>query len=213
MSMSEQPFVITVGHQLGSGAALVGQKLAERLAIPFVDRDILKNVAARLHLPETELQDREQRLRAPWEALLWAAECLDPGMSVFADQYVPTDQELFEFESEYIAAIAAKKSAIFLGRCGQYILRRHPRHFKLLVYADPPARLKRLGELYHLSPAEAEKKLDQSDRERAAYIQQFTRQNWLAPQLYDLCINTSTLGVDKTVEIVLACVEAKFRPA
>jgi CMP/dCMP kinase len=209
--MQAQPIVITIGHQIGSGGASVGQKLAERLAIPFIDREILKNVAMRLHVPETELAGREQRLRPRWETLSWAAECLDPGKSFFADKYVPTDKELFEFESEYIACIAEKNSAIFLGRCGQYILRDHPRHFKLLVYADSPARIKRLSEMYRLTPAEAEKMLDVSDRERAAFILQFTRQNWLAPQHYDLCVNTTTVGVEKTVEFVLACLQDKQR--
>jgi cytidylate kinase len=189
----------------------VGQKLGERLGIAFIDREILKNVAARLHVAEAELEGREQRLTSFWQSFAWAAECIDPANSFFADKYVPTDQELFAFESEYIACIAEKNSAIFLGRCGQYILHQHPRHFKLLVHADLPARIKRLCEMYHLSPMEAEKRLDVDDRERSAYIYKFTRQNWLEPRLYDLCVNTTTVGLDRTVELVLAAIQNQAR--
>jgi CMP/dCMP kinase len=206
--MDVQPLVLTIGHQIGSGGAAIGQMLAEQLAIPFFDREILKSVAARLRVPETELAGREQRLSPLWDSLARAAECLDPGKSFFADQYVPTDKELFEFESDYITCIAEKNSAIFLGRCGQYILRRHPRHFRLFVQADLPARIQRLGQMYGWAPAEAEKRIDSNDRERAAYIHQFTKQNWLAPQHYDLCVNTTTVGLQKTVEIVMACLQA-----
>jgi cytidylate kinase len=209
--MQEQPVVITIGHQIGSGGAYVGQKLAERLGIPFIDREILKNVAARLHVAEAELEGREQRLTSVWQSFAWAAECIDPAKSFFSDKYVPTDQELFDFESEYIACIAEKSSAIFLGRCGQYILRQHPRHFRLLVLADLPARIKRMCEMYHLSPMEAEKRLDVDDRERSAYIYKFTRQNWLEPRLYDLCVNTTTVGLDRTVELVLAAIQNQAR--
>jgi CMP/dCMP kinase len=211
MQMQAHTVVITIGHQIGSGGAYVGQKLAEQLAIPFIDREILQNVAARLHVAEAELAGREQRLRSFWQSFAWAAECLDPAKGFFADKYVPTDTELFEFESDYIACIAEKNSAVFLGRCGHFILRERLRHFKLLVHAEVPARIQRLGEMYGWSPAEAEKMIESNDRERSAYIYKFTRQNWLEPRQYDLCVNTTTVGLDQTVELVLAGVRDKAR--
>ncbi len=207
--MQEKPSVITIGHQIGSGGAYVGQKLAEQLGVPLIDREVLKNVAARLHLAEDELAEREQRLTPAWQSFSWAAEHTDPAKSLYADSYMPTDKEVFDFEAEYIVGIAKKQSAIFLGRCGYYLLRDHPRCFRLLVHADLPARIQRVCELYRLSPVQAEKMIDLNDRERSAYIYKFTRQNWLEPRQYDLCVNTTTVGLDKTVEIVLACVEGK----
>jgi CMP/dCMP kinase len=209
MHMDTQPLVITIGHQIGSGGAYVGQKLAERLNLPFIDREILREVARRLHVAEGELEGREERLRSVWQTFSWAVACADPATSLFADQYVPTDQELFDFESEYITCIARERSAVFLGRCGHHILRQHKNHFRLLLYADVPFRTRRLGELYGWSAAEAEKKLEANDRDRAAYIRRFTGGSWLEPGLYDLCLNTSTLGLDKAVELALACVQGK----
>ncbi len=207
--MQEQPGVIAIGHQIGSGGAYVGQKLAEQLGVPFIDREILRHVAARLHLAEEELAGREQRLTPAWQSFSWAAEHIDPAKSLFADSYMPTDKEVFDFEAEYIVGIAEKQSAIFLGRCGHYLLRRHPHCFRLLVHADLPARIQRLCELYRLSPAKAEKMIDLNDRERSAHIYKFTRENWLDPRQYDLCVNTTAVGLDRTVEMVLACVDDK----
>ncbi len=212
--MTEQPWVITIGHQIGSGGAYVGQKLAEKLSAPFLDREILRSTAARVHMGEHELEGREQRLTPLWQSFAWAAQRLDPAQSVLDDQYVPTDAELFQFEAEYIARIAEKNSAIFLGRCGFYILRRHPRHFRLFVHAERPARVKRLGEMYGWSAAQAEKMIDLNDRERGAYILNFTRQNWLDPRQYDLCVNTTLVGLDCTVDLVLGCAtDKRFGPA
>ncbi len=106
--------------------------------------------------------------------------------------------------------IAEKTSAIILGRCGRYILRDHPRHVSVLVHADMAARIKRVGELWHMSGDEAKKCIETNDKERTAYIRTFARQDWLDARLYDLCIHTSSVGLDTSVTLVLACITAKI---
>jgi cytidylate kinase len=209
--MSDKPGIITINHQVGSGAAYVGQKLSERLGIPFVDRQILKQVAARLKVAEAELEDREQRLQTFWQSFSRTAEYMTD-LHLVSDKYVPSDRDLFESEAEAIRSIAEKSPAIFLGRCGGYVLRQHPRHFCLLLMADLPARIKRMGELYGLLPEAASQALATNDRERTAYIQTFTRENWLDVRLYDMCVNTTRVGLDQTVELVLACLASLPQP-
>jgi CMP/dCMP kinase len=208
--MVDKPFVITISHQVGSGGAYIGQKLSERFGIPSIDREILKRVADQLNLAEAELEHREERLSSFWQSFARLAEFMDPAKSLSADRYVPTDEELFRFECATIARIAEQKSAIFIGRCGRYILRDHPHLVSVLVHADVPARVKRLGELYRLSEDEAKKMIEANDRERTAYISFFTKQDWLDARLYDLCVNTSSVGLDNAAKLVLACVEAKI---
>jgi CMP/dCMP kinase len=204
-------FVVTLSHQLGSGAAAVGQKLAERLEIPCLDREILHRASQQLYLAETDLAGREQRLSSFWQSFARIVELTDPARSLSADKYVPTDRELFQLESDTIGRVAQQHSAIFIGRCGRYILRDYPCHLGVFLHAARPARVRRLAELYHLTPEQAEKLLEENDRERAAYIQTFTRQNWLDARLYDLCLDTSSLGLDQTVELIAAGVAAKRR--
>jgi CMP/dCMP kinase len=209
--MSDKPSIITINHQVGSGAAYVGQTLSERLGIPFADRQILKRVAARLKIAEAELEDREQRLQTFWQSFAQAAEYMTD-LPLVSDRYVPNDRDLFESEAEAICSIAEKSPAIFLGRCGGYVLRQHPHHFRLLLLADLPARIQRMGKLYGLSPEAASQALATNDRERTAYIQAFTRENWLDVRLYDMCVNTTRVGLDRTVELVLACLASPPQP-
>jgi cytidylate kinase len=207
--MNCRPFVITLSHQLGSGAAYIGQKLSERLAVPCLDREILYQVSKQLHLAETELADREQRLSSFWQSFSRIVELMDPYRSLADERYVPTDRELFQLESDTISRIAEKSSAIFIGRCGRYILRDHPCQISVLLHADRAARVRRLAELYHLTPEEAGKLTETNDHERTAYIQTFTRQNWRDAALYDVCLNTTSVGLDQAVELILTCVTAK----
>lgn len=205
-----KPYVITISHQIGSGGAAIGQRLSERLQIPFIDREILRLVSQKLHIAEAELEGREERLSSFWQSFGRVADMMDPARSLAADHYVPTDAELFQTESDTISRIAANSEAILIGRCCRYILREHPCHFSLLVHAEQPARVERLCALYHISAQQAGKMIESNDRERSAYIRAFSREDWLDARLYDLCLNTSSTGLDQALDVVNAAIYAKL---
>ncbi len=210
MKLLEETYVITISHQIGSGGAAIGQKLSERLGIPFLDREILQRVAQRLHVAEEELEGREERLSSFWQSFGRIVELMDPAQNLMPAHYIPTDKELFDTEADTIRRIAENSRAILIGRCCRYILRDHAHHFSLLVHANRQARLERLRCLYHVSPPEAERMIEANDRERSAYIHTLTREDWLDARLYDLCVNTSSTGLDEAFEIVLAAAKAKL---
>lgn len=203
-------YVITISHQLGSGGAYLGQILSEQLGIPFFDREILKKVADQLHMEETELEYREERLTSYWQSFARVAALSDPVGCLSLEHYQPSDQELFQLESQTIMRIVKESSAIFIGRCGRYILRDHPDHFSILVHSDLPARIERIQQLFCLTPKDAKKLIETNDRERAAYIRAFTHQEWLDARLYNLCVNTARIGFDKTADLALACLANKI---
>jgi cytidylate kinase len=210
--MGNKHLAITISHQLGSGGAYLGQKLSERLGLPFIDRDVLKKVAEQLNLAEGVLDGREERLSTFWQSFMRIAAFTDPVGCLSLDSFTPSDRDLFKLESDYIGRIADKSSAIFIGRCGRYILRDQPGHFSILVHADLPDRIKRIQQLYCLGEEEAKKLIETNDRERTAYMRAFTRQDWLDARWYDLCVNTSSLGLEKVVEITLALIKESAGP-
>jgi CMP/dCMP kinase len=199
--------VVTISHQVGSGGLYIGQKLSDHLQIPFLDREILQQVSHQLNIAETEVQYREERLSSFWESFSRMMMLTSP--VPVADQYIPTDRELYQVECETIGRIAEKSSAIFLGRCGWYTLRGLPEHFSLLLHAGLPFRVKRVGELYRLTAKQATEFIEENDRDRSAYIQSFTKKNWLDATNYDLCIDTSRMGLDAAMDLVLTAIKAK----
>lgn len=78
----------------GSGGAYIGQKLSSRLGVPFLDREIIKEVARRLNLAEAELADREERLSSFWQNFANMVVLTDPAASL--QQYIPSDRDMFE---------------------------------------------------------------------------------------------------------------------
>ena len=209
--MAIKPYSVTISHQLGSGGAYLGEKLAGRLCIPFLDRDILKEVARQLDLAEAEVAKREQRLSSFWQNFARVAILSDPALGMVVQPYIPSDSDVFQLECTTIQRIAEKSSAVFLGRCGYYVLRNHPRHASILVTAEQPARINRLRELYKLSEAKALDLIKTNDQERANYIRTLTKQNWLDARHYDLCVNTSAVGWDCAVDLAEKCARTKLQ--
>ncbi len=206
----EKQILVTISHQLGCGGAALGQKLSERLGIPFFDREILKKVAEELNLAEEVVEGREERLSTFWQTYSRLAARSDPAECLSPQYFDPDDRELFKVEAECILQIAEHGSGVFLGRCGRYILKGRPGLFNILVHANLPDRIRRVQELFCLEEAEAKKLIAQNDRDRDAYMRAFARRDWLDARWYDLCINTSSLGPEKSLAAALLGIQEKM---
>ena len=209
--MENEDLAITISHLIGSGGAYVGEKLADRLGIPFLDREIIQSVAQQLNILESEVERREERLTTFWDNFNRSMIGLSPIIIAEFPQLAPSDFELFKTECETIQKIASKSSAIFLGRCGWDILKNHPNHVSILLTANHSDRVKRLCTLYELTEQDARKLIKTNDQERDAYNKKFTQKNWVDARYYDLCVNTSSTGWDGAVEIAEKCILAKIK--
>lgn len=209
--MENEDLAITISHLIGSGGAYVGEKLADRLGIPFLDREIIQSVAQQLNILESEVERREERLTTFWDNFNRSMIGLSPIIIAEFPQLAPSDSELFKTECETIQKIASKSSAIFLGRCGWDILKNHPNHVSILLTANHSDRVKRLCTLYELTEQDARKLIKTNDQERDAYNKKFTQKNWVDARYYDLCVNTSSTGWDGAVEIAEKCILAKVK--
>jgi cytidylate kinase len=91
---------------------------------------------------------------------------------------------------------------VIVGRGGQCLLQGRSDVFHVFVYAPREERLRRLRE--RLGPgAEIELVLEETDRERTAYVRRHFGQSWLDPRLYHLMVNAS-LGEEAAVSAILA---------
>ena len=209
--MTDKHMIVTISHQLGCRGSELGQRLSEQLGIPFFDREILVKVAKELNLAESVVEGREERLSGFWQSLnRMAAVLSDPVEFLSMQSLEPDDQGLFQVESECIVRIAEWSSGVFLGRCGRYILRNHPCLFNILVHADLADRIHRVQKLFCLEAGDAKKLIAKNDRDRDAYMSTFARKDWLDARWYDLCVNTSSLGMEQCVAAAMLGIQAKM---
>ena len=112
------------------------------------------------------------------------------------------DNEIFKIQSEVIRDIAAKGPAIFVGRCSNYILR-DMECLDVFVTAPLEDRAKRVSERLGISLDEARSRIGRQDRTRQTYYNFFTFGEWGAATDYDLCIDSSILGIDGTTDFII----------
>ncbi|MDR3653521.1 MAG: cytidylate kinase-like family protein [Paludibacter sp.] len=197
-------FVITISRQLGCGGAYIGQQLAKNLNIFFADREIISKAAKELSTLEENLESREEKKLSFWQSF---SKTPYQAQGVYMAPVSPilefTDNELFSVESDIIKRIASEGSAIIIGRCGFDVLRKHPNHVSIFMYADKEFRNDRIQMLYKVFNDGAEKMIEKSDKDRAAYCKTFTGKEWADARNYDISINISKLGIEKTIEYIL----------
>jgi CMP/dCMP kinase len=204
------PLVITISRQLGSGGAYLGRRLATRLNILYLDREILFQAAKELKISETELDSLDEKVIPRWQS--WLQIMAQSYSLGFAPPMidVPTDQKLFNAESDVIKRTSQERSAVIVGRAGSYILREHPRHLSVFLYADVAFRQQRVQELNNVSAPEALKLINRIDRARTQYLRVFTGQDWMNAGQYHLCLDTSVVGLERSEEIIMATVQARL---
>lgn len=214
--MHPQPFAINIGRQLGSGGRAIGRLLADSMGARYLDRELLTLAADRSGL-SPEIFERTDEHKGFLHTL---AGSLFPAFSAHTGYYDESvnDDTLFRLQSEAIRRAAQEAPCIIIGRCADYVLRDMPRTVNVFVVADRRDRIARLCRMNNITEAEAARRIDKGDQRRAEYYNFYTQQRWGAAETYDLCLNTSLFGIERTAEIIrqfaeeeLAAVEARMK--
>lgn len=200
------PFVITISRQLGSGGAYIGQQLAKHLNVFYADREIIGQAAKELSVLKEALEFRDEKILSFWQSFV-RSFAMTPLPYVTPQIADPTDHELFKVESEIITRIAKERSAVIIGRCGSYILREHPNRVGIFLHGNISFRKGVVQKLYQVSEEVAGKMIAQSDKDRTLYYHTVTGKEWADAKQYDISLDTSKIGVDKSVEFILQYLE------
>ena len=194
--MNGQHTIINVGRQFGSGGKLIALRISEVLGIPVYDNELISKAADESGFSK-ELFERSDEKRN----IMGITSFFGSGRFGSVQNYVG-DNELFKIQSEVIKNIAAKGSAIFVGRCSNYILRDH-KCLDVFITAPIEDRVKRVSERLGISAEEASARIGRQDRTRETYYNFFTFGNWGAASDYDLCVDSSILGIDGTSDYII----------
>lgn len=196
------PLVITISRQFGSGGAYLGQQLAKKLNIYYADREIITKAAEKLSILEEKVDSRNEKIQSFWHSFLQYSASA-PDVYIPQKTMEPTDYELFKVQSEIISHIVKEHSAVIIGRSGFYLLRKHPNHVSIFLHADLAYRIDRIRNLHNVSEKVAAKMIAKSDKDRDLYCKSFTGKDWTDAKNYDISIDTSRVGIENAVELIL----------
>ncbi len=205
-----EPFVITITRMLGSGGADIGKRLASKLNILYLDREIVSEAAKELSALETDVAELDERSTSIWQSILESSTVINDTFYAMPKFFVPTDRLVFDSEAKIIERISREHSSIVIGRCGSHILRNHPRHISVFLNSDLAFRRSRVEKLYSLNDKDAIKMIEKSDKVGNKYHKEFTRHELFDLRQYTICLNTSKIGIDECTDIILKYAEQKF---
>lgn len=208
MKLNEK-FVITINRELGSGGHTVGQKLSEKLNVPFYDKALIQHLEAKYHLTVDEIEKLKGQ-KHDW----WSNFKRIVGMDMTSPKYYKvsmdnepeliTTEEMFKSEQEILKGIAEDESCIISGRSGFYVFRKHPNHLSILIQASMDFRVKRVVRKKGITPEEAQKIIDQVDEMRENYISKYAKTSRYDTRNYDLVIAADGKTEDEIVDFILA---------
>ena len=210
--------VITIRGQYGSGSAEIGELIAHKLNIDYVDREIIAGVAERLRRPSTSIADKEMPpstlLGRISEAMAQTA-CLGDG--IYAGVYsplceIPLNDTNYLSGLEYvIKELAASQSIVIRGRGSHFILKDFPGAFHVLIVAPIAARVKRVMERKKLNEVDARKEIARFDDGSREFVKRYFKANIADPINYDMVINTNHLSIEDAASIIVDAVH-KTKP-
>ena len=190
--------IITIGRQFGSGGSEIGRRVAEKLNIPYYDKNIIDHVADKLGFSPQYVKEVEEK---PTGSFLFSMAMYSYGSA--AEGMVPAELRVSSAQTEFILEKAREGQGVFVGRCSDYILRDRDDVLSVFVYADMATRIRSVVARYDLSEREAIRTIQQTDKRRALYYNTNTQHRWGARESYDLLLDSGVFGPDGTADAIV----------
>ena len=189
---------------MGTGGSYIGQLIATRLGLKYVDREVLHLAAEEFGCDEETVAAHSERITSFWERILGGLSLGTPD-----SRYSPpplrtfSDRELFEKQKEILKRIAGKHDCVVVGWAGVFLLPRHRGMFAAFCHAPKSFRVKRMMSLYDgLTDEKARALITESDRTREIYFREMTGHDWTCAKNYNLSIDTSVQPLEESAELI-----------
>lgn len=193
----EKKIIINIGRQFGGGGLGVASELGRKLGIPVYDGELLQKAAQDSGFSATLFEQSDEKRR-----IFSLSSIFTSIYSAPAENYM-SDKGLFEMQCETIRKIAQQGSAIIVGRCADYVLRDLDCTLNVFLTSPLNVRVERICERHDLSTEKAENLILQKDKAREEFYNYYTFSNWGVASTYDLCLDSSILGIEGTADFII----------
>ena len=195
--------IITISRQFGSGGRTVGRLVAEKLGIPFYDKELVEQISLESGFAPKFVEEHGEHA---------------PGKTIFSYAFAPqgtpgvmngmsTADFLWHIQCSTIIQLAEAGPCVIVGRNADYILKDRPDVLHAYIHADMEQRADRIVRLYGESEKSPQTRLQEKDKRRALNYQHYTGRTWGAAENYDICLNTGKIGIDEAVDLIVSLVK------
>ena len=205
------PFVITISREIGSGGRTVGRKLAQKLGVHYSDKQLIEELERKLAIDSVKIEELRGKKKN------WLSDFLEMvapvpkantlvGSSEYTQEFTPqvSVKTVFDAEKEILNAIADEGSCVIAGRSGFFVLKDRPNKVDIFITASRESRIQRIRQKQKLSEKMAQEIVDSVDKTRENYVMRYTGQSRYDLRNYNLDINMEGKTEDEAVDIILS---------
>lgn len=194
----EKQLIVSIGREFGSGGHEVAELIAEKLGIQLIDDRLLYDLANEHNIPYEDAKRYDERPKNPFFS------------RTVAGYSSAVEENLAKMQFKYLKKLAAQgQSFVVVGRCSEHVLKEYPCMVSAFVLGNLETKCERVMKKYQLSESEARKLMKKKDFTRKNYHNYYCKGKWGDSRNYDMCVNSSDIGVEGTVEVILKFIERK----
>ena len=204
--MNSTNSIITIGREYGSGGRQIGQEIASYFGIKCYDKELLEHAANDSGICKDRCENHDEK---PTNSFLYSLvmDTYSFGYSSAGFNDMPMNHKIFLAQFDAIKKLAGEGPCVMVGRCADYALADWDNMFSVFVHADFDWRINRLSAKHHKTPKEVKDMITKTDKSRASYYNYYTNKKWGAAKSYNLCIDSSKLGIDHSVETIVEAIK------
>lgn len=191
--------IITISRQYGSGGRTIGKMLAEKLNVPFYDKEVIDLAAKESGLAADFIRGQEQQLT---QSLLFSIVTNFTGGGSLNPNVLSLSDQVYLAEANAIRKLAEQGDCVIVGRCADGVLEKEQELLRVYICADLEERCRRAVEEYGDKPENIQRTVKEIDKQRARYCQHYCDRAWEDADNYDLTLNSGKLGLDACVRII-----------
>lgn len=185
--------IITISREFGAGGGEIGKLVAKALNFEYYAKEIILEAARESNVDVESLLKWDEKVPMNFGF----------AQSLFDFYNKPLNEKLFAIQQQVIKDVGEKGNCVIVGRNANTILKEFDHGLHVFIYADPNWRIERMKKKM---PDQAEDKISEQiraiDKTRKKYCSYYTNSEFGVADYYDICLNTSTLGIDTCVDII-----------
>lgn len=193
--------IITISREYGSGGRLVGRLVAEKLGIPFYDKELIALIAQKSGYDITFIEETGEYSTTSSRLFNMAIPYLAV-QSGYTPETMPIADKLHILQSNVVSEVARGGPCVIVGRSADYILRDRDDVLNAFIFSDMEHKKARAIEYFNIAPENVEKALAHKDKLRAKHYKHYTGRTWGMATNYHVALDSGLLGVDGCVEVL-----------
>lgn len=202
-------FALCIGRSFGSGGLKLALALQERLGVKVYEKNILDKAAEDANIRKALFEKADEQNKFNMPIVYGPGLGIPNSFFIYSNNYL-SNEHLFTMQAETIERLSEQESAIFVGRCADYVLRDHPQLLTIFVADTLESRVQKVMKRLSLeSEDEALSEIEKADKKRSEYYTFYTSRNWGEANNYDLCLRLSNIGTDYAVNIIVELMKHK----